>query len=178
MSEQDATLEEFADDSNPESEEIRDDQEWKEVSIEDLSKIGGGSTPKKSNPDYWDGGEILWTSPKDFDGPRLQSTEDKITELGAEESTSKIYPPGTALMVVRSGVLRHTLPVAIAEQETTVNQDLKAFEPDTNQVNAEYLFQALRGLSEDIRGSCKKTGTTVESIQTNVLRQYPLPIRL
>lgn len=178
MSEQDATLDEFVGEGGTVSEEDVDStlHGWEEVSIIDLCEIGGGSTPKKSNSEYWNNGEILWTTPKDFNEPRLRDTEDKITKKGAKDSTSKIYPPGTSLLVVRSGVLRHTLPIMIAERETTVNQDLKALEPDTEKINSEYLFQALDGLSEDIRGSCKKTGTTVESIQTNVLEQYPLPV--
>ncbi|MFC7323098.1 restriction endonuclease subunit S [Halorubrum rutilum] len=150
--------------------------EWAEKSLVDLCEIGGGSTPKKSNDEYWDGGKILWTTPKDFDAPRLNDTEDKMTKKGVEASTSKIYSSGTTLMVVRSGVLRHTLPVAMVDNQTTINQDLKALDPDNEQVNAEYFFQAISGLSEDIRGSCKKTGTTVESIQTNVLKQYQLPV--
>jgi type I restriction enzyme S subunit len=177
MSEE-ATLDEFADAREVESDETHEglSDNWDEVSLIDLCEMGGGSTPKKSNADYWGGGDILWTTPKDFKGSRLKETEDAITEQGAEESHSKIYPPGTTLLVVRSGVLRHTLPVSIAEEPTTVNQDLKALEPDREQINPEYFFQALCGLSEDIRGSCKKTGTTVESIQTNVLKQYPVPV--
>ncbi|ELY77938.1 restriction endonuclease subunit S [Natrinema gari] len=172
MSEE-AKLDDFADSREQGNKETA---EWAEKSLIDLCEIGGGSTPKKSNDEYWEGGEILWTSPKDFDSPRLNDTEDKMTKKGAEASTSKIYPPGTTLMVVRSGVLRHTLPVAIVDNQTTINQDLKALDPDREQVNAEYFFQSISGLSEDIRGSCKKTGTTVESIQTNVLEQYPLPV--
>jgi type I restriction enzyme S subunit len=174
---EDVTLEEFVNKTdNSENEGAETSESWREVSLIDLCEMGGGSTPKKSNPDYWRGGDILWTTPKDFDSPRLQETQDKITEKGAQESTSRIYPEGTTLLVVRSGVLRHTLPVAFVEEPTTINQDLKALEPDRNQINPEYLFQAISGLSEDIRGSCKKTGTTVESIQTNVLKQYPVPV--
>ena len=149
---------------------------WSVQYLEDVCEIGGGSTPKRSNDEYWDGGDILWATPKDFDGPWMVDTEEKMTEAGAEASTSQIYDNGTVLLVVRSGVLRHTLPVAKVVNPTTVNQDIKALQPNEDVIHPEYLFQYLYSQSERIRVRCKKTGTTVESIQTSVLKKYPVPV--
>lgn len=149
---------------------------WEMRKIQEVCGISGGSTPKKSNEEYWDNGDILWAKPKDFTGAHIGHTEEKMTKKGAEASTSKIHDPGTILVVVRSGVLRHTLPVAKATAKTTINQDIKALEADTDVIHPEYLFQVLRARAEDIRGTCKKTGTTVESIQTSVLKKYKIPV--
>lgn len=150
--------------------------DWSIEYLEDVCDIGGGSTPNRGTDKYWDGGDILWATPKDFDGPWMVDTEEKMTEAGAEASTSQIYDNGTTLLVVRSGVLRHTLPVAKVITPTTVNQDIKALQPDEGVIHPEYLFQFLYSQSERIRVRCKKTGTTVESIQTSVLEKYPVPV--
>ena len=163
-------------DADGQTEERSLPEGWEMMKIQDVCEMSGGSTPKKSNEEYWDNGEILWAKPKDFNGPLIADTEEKMTEKGAEASTSKIHDPGTILLVVRSGVLRHTLPVAKATTKTTINQDIKALEADTDVIHPEYLFQVLRARAEDVRGTCKKTGTTVESIQTSVLKKYEIPV--
>ena len=52
---------------------------------------------------------------------------DHITEEAVKNSSAKIVPKDAVLMVIRSGILKHTLPVAIAAVELTVNQDMKVF---------------------------------------------------
>jgi len=149
--------------------------DWQTVKVEDVANISGGSTPRKSSEEYW-GGDTPWVSPKDFDGPWIEETEDQLTDAGVKESTSNLLPPGSILLVVRSGILRRTLPIAKTLVPTTVNQDIKALEPQEDSIVPEYLFQVLHSRSEDVRGTCMKTGTTVESIQTSVLKKYEIPL--
>ena len=40
-----------------------------------------------------------------------------------------MVPVNSVIMVIRSGILKHTLPVAINAVPITVNQDLKVFIP-------------------------------------------------
>ena len=148
---------------------------WSLRSISDLCDIGGGKTPSKSNDEYWEG-TVLWASPKDFDGPLLDDTEDKITEYGVNNTSLKTYSEGDIAVVVRSGVLQHTLPVAKLTSKSTVNQDIKVLQPNKDVVDPEYLFHILRIQSNRIRQLCMKTGTTVQSIETSFLEKYKLRI--
>lgn len=79
-------------------------------------------------------------------------------------------------MVVRSGVLRHSLPVAQLSNEMAVNQDIKVLKPDTERIATDYLLNILLYEANRIRASCAKTGTTVESIETGFLKGYKLPL--
>jgi type I restriction enzyme S subunit len=171
MSEE-TTLDEFGDET---PEENSRSNEWRGYSLSTLADLSGGKTPKRSEGTFW-GGETCWVSPKDFDGLRISDTEDKLTEEGINETNTSVYDIGTTVIVTRSGVLRHSLPVAILDIPAAINQDLKALVPDTDIVRPEFFIQAIAGHAHDIRGSCIKTGTTVESIQTNVLKQYQLSI--
>jgi type I restriction enzyme S subunit len=149
--------------------------EWDRVAIGDICTLGGGKTPRKSEPDYW-GGNIPWASPKDFDGVLLEETEDKLTEFGVSDSSINRYQSGSIAMVVRSGVLRHSLPVAQLSTEMAVNQDIKVLQPDTTKITSDYLLNILIYEADRIRASCAKTGTTVESIETGFLQGYKIPL--
>ncbi len=148
---------------------------WERVAIGEVCELGGGKTPKKSEESYW-GGETLWISPKDFDGTHISSSEDKLTEQALTENSINIYNPGSIALVVRSGVLRHSLPLAQLQKPAAVNQDIKVLQPDTNLVLEDYLLALLIYESNRIRTSCAKTGTTVESIETSFLKGYKIPL--
>src|SRR5690242_2326212 len=104
---------------------------WALVELRELGLWVGGGTPSKFNPAYWQGGTIPWVSPKDMKHHIIRGAEDKITEVAAAESTARIVPPGSVLVVTRSGILRHSLPVAVAATHVAINQDLKALLPAT-----------------------------------------------
>lgn len=148
---------------------------WKRVAIGDVCSFGGGKTPRKSDTEYW-GGEIPWASPKDFNSISLSDTEDHLSEKGVQDNSINLYEEGDIAMVVRSGVLRHTLPIARLETQMAVNQDVKVLQPDTTKITSEYLLSILTYEANRIRASCAKTGTTVESIETRFLNAYKIPL--
>ncbi|MDP1898207.1 MAG: restriction endonuclease subunit S, partial [Sulfurimicrobium sp.] len=102
---------------------------WRLLPLKELGFWVGGGTPSKAKPAYWETGTIPWVSPKDMKTERIHDSEDHITEQAVSESTANLIPTGSVLLVTRSGILRHTLPVAITTVPVTVNQDLKALTP-------------------------------------------------
>jgi type I restriction enzyme, S subunit len=56
--------------------------------------------------------------------PEIFDTEDHVTIMAIENGLA-LYDSETILFVIRSGILRHSFPVAIAKVPFTVNQDLK-----------------------------------------------------
>ncbi|MCL5979575.1 MAG: restriction endonuclease subunit S [Gammaproteobacteria bacterium] len=148
---------------------------WTLVPLKDLGKWSGGGTPSKSKLDYWEGGTIPWVSPKDMKTDHIVDSEDHITKTAVEESTAKLIPAGSVLIVTRSGILRHTLPVAVTTVPVTVNQDLKALTPKEG-VLPEYVAWALRCFAREILNTCSKQGTTVSSIETAALHRFEIPV--
>lgn len=55
----------------------------------------------------------------------LLDTQNHITEKALEGTPIKMLPSDTVAIVARSGILKHTLPVAYIPFATTVNQDIK-----------------------------------------------------
>ena len=142
------------------------------IHLRNAGTWSGGGTPSKSNPEYWDNGDIPWVSPKDMKTFELHDSQDKITAKAVEASPTKLVPAGSVLMVVRSGILAHTFPVAIARTAVTLNQDMKAITPKGG-LSSEFLAYQLRAQESTILKSCTKSGTTVASVETKQLQSLP-----
>src|SRR5690606_18818564 len=97
---------------------------WRRVKLGDVCNFVGGGTPSKKEPKYWNGG-LNWASVKDVKGDFLNSTEDKITELGLENSASNVAEPNDLILVTRISPGKST----ITNIRTAVNQDLKIVRP-------------------------------------------------
>lgn len=92
-----------------------------------LSGFFGGGTPSKDNLDYWTDGNVPWVTPKDMKRRMIDTAEDLITVDAVKNSATNMVPPNSVLMVVRSGILKHSLPVALNTVPVALNQDMKAF---------------------------------------------------
>ena len=118
---------------------------WEATTIGELGVWRGGSTPTKAVASNWSGGTILWVSPKDIRGTEISDSEDKITYRALAQSTLSLFSEGDVLVVFRSGILRHTFPVAVGLVPFTVNQDIKvlAVRPGIYRRFAFYALQAM-----------------------------------
>jgi type I restriction enzyme, S subunit len=143
--------------------------------LSSLVKTFSGGTPDKSKPNYWNG-DIHWVSPKDFGALEIFTSEDMITEAGLKNSATKLIPKGNILMVVRSGILQHTLPVSINTKDVTINQDIKALIIQDNKVTPYYLAHFLRTFQDKILSCVVKHSTTVQSVNTKEFENLQIPI--
>jgi type I restriction enzyme S subunit len=144
---------------------------WDVKRLKRLVEFRGGGTPTKERLEYWRG-EIPWVSPKDMKVWLVAETEDKITARAVQESATKLVPLGAVLIVVRSGILVHSIPVAIAARELTLNQDLKALIPRASLVS-DYLARFISGLQRELLAEWKREGATVESLELDLVADTP-----
>ena len=146
---------------------------WAIVPAGELGDWRGGGTPSKSNEAFWKAGTIPWVSPKDMKRQFISDAEDHITEAAIAGSATQRVPANSILMVTRSGILQHSLPVAINTVPVTVNQDLKTLSPFEG-ILPEYILRHLQADARLILEAASKTGTTVESIDFDRLKAYPI----
>lgn len=143
-----------------------------------LGKLGtwtGGGTPSKANTAFWSGGSVPWVSPKDMKLDVIGDTEDRITEAAVDNSSAKYVSARSILMVMRSGILRHTFPVAVTDRTVTLNQDLRALTPREG-VNPTFVARYLKLANKRVLQDCSKDGTTVNSIEVSALERLPVPL--
>jgi type I restriction enzyme S subunit len=147
---------------------------WAKEPLGLLGSWSGGGTPSTSEARFWNGG-IPWVSPKDMKQNRIAETQDTITEEALGFSAAMLIPENSVMIVTRSGILRHSLPVAINTKPVALNQDLKAITP-VEAVSSEYLCLALQCFERDILHQCCKAGTTVQSIEVPRLKAFRVPV--
>jgi type I restriction enzyme, S subunit len=147
---------------------------WEVRRLKYLARFAGGGTPSKDEVDYWNG-DIPWVSPKDMKSTLISDTQDHITELALQKSSTQLIPAGTPLLVVRSGILKHSIPVAIAARDVAINQDMKAIRLN-GELTADYFLALVQGSQRQLRLEWTKRGATVESIEHGLLANCFLPI--
>ncbi|MEQ8754151.1 MAG: restriction endonuclease subunit S [Coleofasciculus sp. G1-WW12-02] len=145
---------------------------WRVVRQRFLVSMQGGSTPSKSNPEFWDG-EIPWISPKDMKKERLTSSIDKITNEALKETSIHLHSQGSVLIVVRGMILAHSFPVAINDVDVTINQDMKILK---TVLNPEYLAILLRGIKNLILSIVEESAHGTKVLRTDLYKNIRLPV--
>ena len=140
---------------------LGNDKGWQKALIAEVcNAIFGGGTPSKSHPEYF-AGSIPWVSPKDMKSSVINDSIDHITEDAIAHSTTNLVPANSVLMVIRSGILKHTLPVAINSLPVTINQDMKAFVPNET-VKTAFLLYFFKAIENDVLAGVR--GVTADNI--------------
>ena len=139
---------------------------WAWAKLLDLGCFSSGKTPDMSAPAYWQNGNVQWFTSKDMKTKYLAESQLKITELAANDMT--LYPANTLLWVVRSGILKSSLPICILKQPATINQDIKAYQ--LYQLSMiDYVYYMLKGMEARILDNYVKRITTVHSLKFDEL---------
>lgn len=140
---------------------LGNDKGWQKALIAEVcNAIFGGGTPSKSHPEYF-AGSIPWVSPKDMKSSVINDSIDHITEEAIAHSTTNLVPANSVLMVIRSGILKHTLPVAVNSLSVTINQDMKAFVPNET-VKTAFLLYFFKAIENDVLAGVR--GVTADNI--------------
>ena len=151
------------------------DPEWPMVELGKHFTTTSGGTPSKKEPAFWIG-DVPWISPKDMKKDFISDTEDHITEVAIEASATKLIPTGSIVCVVRSGVLKHSFPVALLTRDMCINQDLIALMPATGKLVPKFLLYIFKTLAPSILDQGVKPGVTVQSFHSKFFRTYRVPM--
>lgn len=135
----------------------------KKVKLGEVCEIVTGSTPKSTNPDYWNG-EYKWITPAEIsdDDFIIVDTQRKISKLGIEKTGLKSFPIGTVLLSSRAPIGK----VAIAGCEMYCNQGFKNF-ICSNEINNEYLFYFLKSRKNFLNNIGR--GATFKEISKSII---------
>ena len=154
---------------------LANDEKYPMKSLSDLGKWSGGKTPSMANRSFWEKGTIPWISSKDMKASTLLDTQDHITEKAIKEASMKVHPANSIAIVTRSGILKHTFPVAYIPFEATINQDIKMLSVNED-VLPKYAFHVMQGRGKDILIKTKKQGGTVDSLDFQKVLAYKVPV--
>ena len=144
-------------------------QGWGVSTIADLADCVGGATPSTKNSDFWEGGNLAWTSPKDLSGAKsthLMRTDKKITPSGLKRISSGLLPCGTVLLSSRAPVGY----LALTTEPTAINQGYIALKQKVGVSNF-FLLNWCEANIEEIKN--RASGTTFAEISKGAFRPIP-----
>ena len=115
-------------------------QGWKLITISEYcSRMESGSTPSRTENEYWTNGNIPWLKSGEVHNNITFETEEYITEKGLKESSTKLLPVDTVLMAMY-GVTAGE--VGYLNIPATTNQAICGM-ICKNKIEAAYLYFAL-----------------------------------
>lgn len=138
----------------------------------EFADVYGGTTPKTSVPEYWDGG-LAWTTPTDVTrlggAPYLFSTTRTITQEGLASCTAVLHPTGTILMTSRATIGAF----AVNQIPAATNQGFIAVRPK-REVERWFLFEEMRSRVPEFIDHAN--GSTFLEISRGNFKALPLTV--
>ena len=114
---------------------------WEIVPLKQIFHILNGSTPKSSEPGYWDG-DIPWATPDDLgslSGDTLNVTKRKITLEGYSSCGTSLAPAGSLVLSTRAPIGH----LAIAGVPLCTNQGCRSLVLRRDADRRYYYYQGL-----------------------------------
>ena len=137
------------------------------------AEITGGGTPSMKHPEYY-GGDIPFIKSGDVKDDRVSKGVLTLTDTALRETTAKLLPKDTVIVVVRSAALLHEFHIAVSDNPIVINQDLKAIKP-TNQFMPIYLMWAVKMKERIILGKVQTMLTSHIRMDDFLYLDVPVP---
>jgi hypothetical protein len=136
-----------------------------------------GKTPSTTEPSYW-GEAFPWVSPKDMKRYVIRKTQDHVTQYAKDKfSTAFVEKPEAVLVVVRSGILVHSVPIAVTAVPLMISQDIIALCPtEKSGIDAWYLFAYLKSVENLMLARTRVTGNGGRSLPRDVILDFDVPV--
>jgi type I restriction enzyme S subunit len=150
--------------------------DWNLVSIDEIADVTAGGTPNTKVVEYW-GGTIPWMNSGEINLRRIKDVENRITELGLKNSSTKIIDKHSVLMAL-AGQGKTRGKVAINEFPLCTNQSLATIY-NFKKASYEFIFQNLESRYSEIRkmstGDGGRGGLNLKIIKSIKIGLPPLP---
>jgi type I restriction enzyme S subunit len=146
-------------------------QGWVLKELGEVSEILNGGTPKTNISEYWDG-DIHWITPADLGKLRKSTVNDtsrKITSLGLEKSSAKLFPENSIILSTRAPIGH----LAINEVPMSTNQGCRGIVPG-KKIDTWFLYYFLK-MNVELLDSLG-TGATFKELSTKSLAGIEIPL--
>jgi type I restriction enzyme, S subunit len=148
---------------------------WKWDKLTNLFDLRSGSTPSRSNPDFFKG-NIPWVASGDLNRGVIKSTVEEITQEAINEKTLTVYPKGTFLIAIYGLEAAGTRgKFGILDMDATINQACMAL--IGNNINIEFFSYFYEEFGEKIAFSFAQ-GTKQQNLSEKTLKFLDVPIPL
>ncbi|MCA9158851.1 MAG: restriction endonuclease subunit S [Planctomycetales bacterium] len=154
--------------------ESEDAENWDNRPLEDIAETCSGSTPSRSNSEYFTG-DIPWIKTGELKDADINDAEERISDLALAETSLRRLPVGTLLIAMygqgqtrgRTGLLRI---------EATTNQACFAILPRPDLFNTRFLQLWFRYQYSKLRAETEGRGGNQPNLNGLFLRKLRVPV--
>ena len=143
---------------------------WDMSLIKDIAITYSGGTPKSTNVEYYDNGEIAWINSGELNSPIITTTTNYITKCGLENSSAKLYTSNSILVAMYGATAGK---VSLLTFEACSNQAVCGVIPKVENMLYYVYFHISSLYSHFITLS---TGSARDNISQNTIKNILLPI--
>jgi type I restriction enzyme S subunit len=150
-------------------------EHWGTIRLGDTASIGNGSTPKRTEPRYWDGGAIPWlTSAKVHDGT-IRHADEFVTKTAREECHLPMVSRGS-LVIAITGQGKTLGNAAKLDLEACVSQHLAYVTFHDTRLLPEFVLAFLRLRYDELQAISRGGGSTKGALTCGFLKSFEVPL--
>ena len=145
---------------------------WEEKQLGSVcSEIFSGGTPSTLYPEYWNG-EIPWLSSGETSRRYIYNTEKTITELGAQNSSTRLAKNGD-IVIACAGQGKTRGQVSTIKRDMYINQSVIAIRGDSKNADTDFIYYNLLLRYDELR-YLSDASSTRGSITTEMLKKLKI----
>ncbi|HBC8639607.1 TPA: restriction endonuclease subunit S [Staphylococcus argenteus] len=141
--------------------------EWEEKELGEIFQIISGSTPLKSNKEFYENGNINWVKTTDLNNSKVTHSKEKITEYAMKSLKLKLVPKNSVLIAMYGG-FNQIGRTGLLKIDATINQAISALlmnhETNPEFIQA-YLNYQVKGWKRYAASSRKDPNITKKDIE-------------
>lgn len=141
--------------------------------ISKVCYVRGGSTPTRTNKEFWDNGTVPWFTIEDIyeQGRYIYDTKQLITELATNKCF--VYPIDTVLICCTASIGEY----AMTKKEMASNQQFNGMMiKDKKQLHPDFLLYVASTLKDNLL--CNAGKTTINFVSRSKLESLEIPVPL
>jgi type I restriction enzyme, S subunit len=150
-------------------------QHWGTIHLGDTASIGNGSTPKRTEPRYWDGGAIPWLTSAKVHDRTIRQADEFVTQTAREECHLPLVSRGS-LVIAITGQGKTLGNAAKLELAACVSQHLAYLTFHDTRLLPEFVLAFLRLRYDELQTISRGGGSTKGALTCGFLKRFEVPL--
>ena len=150
-------------------------ESWEVVEMGTLAKIGNGSTPKRTNKAYWEGGIIPWLNSTKIHDRFITEADQFVTAQAVKECHLPKVAKNSLLIAI-TGQGKTLGNSAITRIETCINQHLAYAQFYSTKILPDFVLWFMQTRYEYLRSIAHGGGSTKGALTCGFLKTLQIPI--
>ncbi|MER2626875.1 MAG: restriction endonuclease subunit S [Accumulibacter sp.] len=150
-------------------------ESWEVVELGSLAKVGNGSTPKRANESYWEGGTIPWLNSTKIHDRFITEADQFVTPQAVKECHLPRVAPNSLLIAI-TGQGKTLGNSAITRIETCINQHLAYAQFHAAKIVPVFVLWFMQTRYDYLRAIAHGGGSTKGALTCGFLKALPIPV--